>query len=85
MVKLSKLNGLKKTGADEERREMITPTLREALTKQGEEEMVYIKYTKLETRMEKSMQPIPDAGCDFLTLCVICKPFMCQHLLLVTG
>lgn len=38
MVKLSKLNGLKKTDDEEERREMITPTLREALTKQGEEE-----------------------------------------------
>ncbi|CAJ1064914.1 S-adenosyl-L-methionine-dependent tRNA 4-demethylwyosine synthase TYW1 [Xyrichtys novacula] len=34
MVKLSKLNGVKKV-EDEERREMITPALREALTKQG--------------------------------------------------
>ncbi|XP_026992623.2 S-adenosyl-L-methionine-dependent tRNA 4-demethylwyosine synthase TYW1 isoform X1 [Tachysurus fulvidraco] len=34
--RLSKLNGLKKTeGSEEERREMITPALREALTKQG--------------------------------------------------
>lgn len=36
MVKLSKLNGLKKIKDEEERREMITPALREALTKQGE-------------------------------------------------
>ncbi|XP_062275232.1 S-adenosyl-L-methionine-dependent tRNA 4-demethylwyosine synthase TYW1 [Scomber scombrus] len=35
MVKLSKLNGVKKTDDEGERREMITPTLREALTKQG--------------------------------------------------
>lgn len=34
MVKLSKLNGVKKV-EDEERREMITPALRESLTKQG--------------------------------------------------
>ncbi|XP_072547350.1 S-adenosyl-L-methionine-dependent tRNA 4-demethylwyosine synthase TYW1 isoform X2 [Salminus brasiliensis] len=33
--KLSKLNGVMKTGGEEERREMITPALREALTKQG--------------------------------------------------
>lgn len=37
MVKLSKLNGLKKIEDEEERKEMITPALREALTKQGEE------------------------------------------------
>lgn len=36
MVKLSKLNGLKKTEDEEERREMITPSLRKSLTKQGE-------------------------------------------------
>lgn len=35
MVKLSKLNGLKKTEEEEDVREMITPALREALTKQG--------------------------------------------------
>ncbi|XP_019943960.2 S-adenosyl-L-methionine-dependent tRNA 4-demethylwyosine synthase TYW1 isoform X1 [Paralichthys olivaceus] len=35
LVKLSKLNGVKKTEDEEERREMITPALREALTKQG--------------------------------------------------
>ncbi|XP_010783447.1 S-adenosyl-L-methionine-dependent tRNA 4-demethylwyosine synthase-like [Notothenia coriiceps] len=35
MVKLSKLNGLKKIEDEAERREMITPALREALTKQG--------------------------------------------------
>ncbi|XP_069566530.1 S-adenosyl-L-methionine-dependent tRNA 4-demethylwyosine synthase TYW1 isoform X1 [Brachyistius frenatus] len=35
MVKLSKLNGVKKVEDGGERREMITPTLREALTKQG--------------------------------------------------
>lgn len=35
MVKLSKLNGVKKTEDEGERREMITPSLREALTKQG--------------------------------------------------
>ncbi|KAM9733441.1 LOW QUALITY PROTEIN: S-adenosyl-L-methionine-dependent tRNA 4-demethylwyosine synthase TYW1 [Menidia menidia] len=35
VVKLSKLNGVKKAGDDGERREMITPALREALTKQG--------------------------------------------------
>uniref|UniRef100_UPI0037E747AA S-adenosyl-L-methionine-dependent tRNA 4-demethylwyosine synthase TYW1 n=1 Tax=Semicossyphus pulcher TaxID=241346 RepID=UPI0037E747AA len=35
MVKLSKLNGVKKVEDDGERREMITPALREALTKQG--------------------------------------------------
>lgn len=35
MVKLSKLNGLKKTEEEEVVREMITPALREALTKQG--------------------------------------------------
>ncbi|XP_071351773.1 S-adenosyl-L-methionine-dependent tRNA 4-demethylwyosine synthase TYW1 [Trachinotus anak] len=34
-VKLSKLNGMKKIEDEEERREMITPALREALTKQG--------------------------------------------------
>ncbi|KAI5098717.1 S-adenosyl-L-methionine-dependent tRNA 4-demethylwyosine synthase isoform X1 [Silurus meridionalis] len=32
---LSKMNGLKKTEPEEERREMVTPALREALTKQG--------------------------------------------------
>uniref|UniRef100_A0A673C1T5 S-adenosyl-L-methionine-dependent tRNA 4-demethylwyosine synthase TYW1 n=1 Tax=Sphaeramia orbicularis TaxID=375764 RepID=A0A673C1T5_9TELE len=35
MVKLSKLNGVKKVEDEGERREMITPALREALTKQG--------------------------------------------------
>ncbi|XP_037533876.1 S-adenosyl-L-methionine-dependent tRNA 4-demethylwyosine synthase TYW1 [Nematolebias whitei] len=35
MVKLSKLNGVNKIEDGEERREMITPALREALTKQG--------------------------------------------------
>ncbi|XP_028276325.1 S-adenosyl-L-methionine-dependent tRNA 4-demethylwyosine synthase TYW1 [Parambassis ranga] len=35
MVKLSKLNGVKKLEDEAERREMITPALREALTKQG--------------------------------------------------
>ncbi|GLD52772.1 S-adenosyl-L-methionine-dependent tRNA 4-demethylwyosine synthase isoform X1 [Lates japonicus] len=35
MVKLSKSNGVKKIEDEEERREMITPALREALTKQG--------------------------------------------------
>ncbi|KAI3354018.1 hypothetical protein L3Q82_018576 [Scortum barcoo] len=35
MVKLTKLNGVKKTEDEEERREMITPSLRDALTKQG--------------------------------------------------
>ncbi|KAM7398918.1 hypothetical protein PAMP_018222 [Pampus punctatissimus] len=35
MVKLSKLNGVRKSEDEEERREMITPSLREALTKQG--------------------------------------------------
>lgn len=35
MVKLSKVNGLKKIEDEAERREMITPALREALTKQG--------------------------------------------------
>uniref|UniRef100_A0A4W6CX79 S-adenosyl-L-methionine-dependent tRNA 4-demethylwyosine synthase TYW1 n=1 Tax=Lates calcarifer TaxID=8187 RepID=A0A4W6CX79_LATCA len=35
MVKLSKLNGVKKIEDEGERREMITPALREALTKQG--------------------------------------------------
>lgn len=38
-VKLSKLNGVRKTEDEEDRREMITPALREALTKQGEEKM----------------------------------------------
>lgn len=37
MVKLSKLNGVKKIEDDVERREMITPALRGALTKQGEQ------------------------------------------------
>lgn len=36
MVKLFKVNGLKKIEDEKERREMITPSLREALTKQGE-------------------------------------------------
>ncbi|KAI9542179.1 hypothetical protein NQZ68_022232 [Dissostichus eleginoides] len=35
MVKLSKVNGLKKIEDEAERREMITPALREALTKQA--------------------------------------------------
>ncbi|KAG7480137.1 S-adenosyl-L-methionine-dependent tRNA 4-demethylwyosine synthase [Solea senegalensis] len=35
MVKLSKMNGVKKMEDEEERREMITPALRAALTKQG--------------------------------------------------
>uniref|UniRef100_M4AFB1 S-adenosyl-L-methionine-dependent tRNA 4-demethylwyosine synthase TYW1 n=1 Tax=Xiphophorus maculatus TaxID=8083 RepID=M4AFB1_XIPMA len=35
MVKLTKQNGVMKTADEEERREMITPALREALTKQG--------------------------------------------------
>ncbi|XP_070685093.1 S-adenosyl-L-methionine-dependent tRNA 4-demethylwyosine synthase TYW1 [Pempheris klunzingeri] len=35
LVKLSKLNGVKKIEDEGERREMITPALREALTKQG--------------------------------------------------
>ena len=43
MVKLSKLNGVKKTRDEEERREMITPALREALTKQGEEQRIFIQ------------------------------------------
>lgn len=37
MVKLSKMNGVKKIEDEGEKREMITPALREALTKQGEE------------------------------------------------
>ncbi len=37
MVKLSKMNGLNKNEDEAERREMITPALREALTKQGEQ------------------------------------------------
>lgn len=37
MVKVSKMNGVKKIEDDEDRREMITPALREALTKQGKE------------------------------------------------
>ena len=37
MVKLSKLNGTRKIEDEGERREMITPALRDALTKQGEE------------------------------------------------
>lgn len=36
MVRPSKVNGLRKSEEDEERREMITPALRDALTKQGE-------------------------------------------------
>lgn len=39
MVKLSKLNGVKKAMEEGERREMITPALRQALTKQGEEHL----------------------------------------------
>ncbi|KAM3615604.1 uncharacterized protein V6R79_004923 [Siganus canaliculatus] len=35
LVKLSRMNGQKKPEDEEERREMITPALREALTKQG--------------------------------------------------
>ncbi|KAG7217590.1 hypothetical protein INR49_021276 [Caranx melampygus] len=35
MVKVSKMNGVKKIENDEDKREMITPALREALTKQG--------------------------------------------------
>ncbi|XP_061575847.1 S-adenosyl-L-methionine-dependent tRNA 4-demethylwyosine synthase TYW1 [Cololabis saira] len=35
MVKLSRVNGVRKTEDEGERREMITPALREALTKQG--------------------------------------------------
>lgn len=35
ILKLSKLNGAMKTEDGEERREMITPALRDALTKQG--------------------------------------------------
>ncbi len=34
-VKLSKQNGMRKSESEEERREMITPALRDALTKQG--------------------------------------------------
>lgn len=37
MVKVSKMTGVKKIEDDEDRREMITPALREALTKQGKE------------------------------------------------
>lgn len=37
MVKISKLNGMGKIEDEGERREMITPALRDALTKQGEE------------------------------------------------
>lgn len=37
IVKLSKLNGVKNIEDEEGRREMITPALRESLTKQGEE------------------------------------------------
>lgn len=43
MVKLSKLNGVSKTEGEEERREMITPALREALTKQGKENFAFMK------------------------------------------
>lgn len=34
-VKLSRQNGVRKSESEEERREMITPALRDALTKQG--------------------------------------------------
>lgn len=37
MVKLSKMNGVKSVEDEEEKREMITPALRDSLTKQGEE------------------------------------------------
>lgn len=40
---MSKMNGLKKIEDEEETREMITPALREALTKQGEQKIIYIK------------------------------------------
>lgn len=51
MVKLSKLNGVKKIEDEEERREMITPALRNALTKQGEEkgDLDSIKKKRLES------------------------------------
>lgn len=41
-VKLSKLNGLKKTEEEEDVREMITPALREALTKQGGDKTCFL-------------------------------------------
>lgn len=34
-IKLSKQNGVRKSEAEEESREMITPALRDSLTKQG--------------------------------------------------
>lgn len=41
-VKLSKLKGLKKMEEEEDVREMITPALREALTKQGGEKRCFL-------------------------------------------
>lgn len=43
VAKVSKMNGLKKIEDEEERREMITPALRESLTKQGRQKKVSIK------------------------------------------
>lgn len=68
MVKLSKLNGVKKIEDEGERREMITPALREALTKQGKEKKTFAfskksnlwigelawARTKLETKMRRT-------------------------------
>lgn len=72
VVKLSKMNGLKKIEDEEETREMITPALREALTKQGEQKIVYIKWNKWGTKIE-ILKRIYNQGCfycwwSFMTL-----------------
>lgn len=72
VVKLSKMNGLKKVEDEEEKREMITPALREALTKQGEQKIVCIKWNKWGTKIE-ILKMIYNQGCfycwwSFMTL-----------------
>uniref|UniRef100_A0A8B9JZJ8 tRNA 4-demethylwyosine synthase (AdoMet-dependent) n=1 Tax=Astyanax mexicanus TaxID=7994 RepID=A0A8B9JZJ8_ASTMX len=67
--KLSKLNGVMKTEGEEEAREMITPALREALTKQGTACLCQL-HTFYGIESHRCMETTPSLACA--NKCVFC-------------
>ncbi|XP_037631700.1 LOW QUALITY PROTEIN: S-adenosyl-L-methionine-dependent tRNA 4-demethylwyosine synthase TYW1 [Sebastes umbrosus] len=72
MVKLSKLNGVKKIEDEGERREMITPALRQALTKQvhAARERRLLQAHLLRHESHRCMETTPSLACA--NKCVFC-------------